>query len=87
MSASAQASEPPPSDSAQATITTTESKQRKYGGVRSVCVMHKVVLKKAQGKKFKITCNALGVLEGDNRKKLQSYIGMLGTMVPIDIQN
>ena len=82
----AQALELTLSNSAQPTITSTESKTRKSGGARSVCAMHKVVVRKAQGKKFKVTCNELGVPEGDTRKTLQSYIGMLArTMVPIDI--
>lgn len=79
--------EPPSSDIAQTTVASTDSKQRKSGAARSVCAMHKVVIKKAQGKKLKITCDALGVPQGDNRKMLQSYIGMLArTMVPINIE-
>ncbi|KAL6543526.1 hypothetical protein OROHE_010148 [Orobanche hederae] len=85
-SKSADVLEPPSSHRAETTVTTTDFKQRKSGGSRSVCAMHKVVVKKAQGKKLKITCNALGVPQGDNRKMLQSYICMLArTMVPIDI--
>lgn len=48
--------------------------------------MQKVILKKAQGKKFKVRCNGIGIPVGDTRHTLQSYIGMLArTMVPIDI--
>lgn len=62
-------------------------KKNQSAEARSVCAMHKVVIKKAQGKKLKITCDALGVPQGDNRKMLQSYIGMLArTMVPINIE-
>lgn len=70
----------------QATVTSTDSRKRMSGSARGVCAMHKVVTKKAQGKKFKIRYNRIGVPIGDTRHTLQSYIGMLArTMVPIDI--
>ena len=69
------------------TITSTQSKKNSScGSKRSVCAMQKVILKKAQGKKFKVRCNGIGIPVGDTRHTLQSYIGMLArTMVPIDI--
>lgn len=69
------------------TITSTHStKNSSCGSKRSVCAMQKVILKKAQGKKFKVRCNGIGIPDGDTRHTLQSYIGMLArTMVPIDI--
>lgn len=80
-----QTEEPVQSNSAQDTVTTTESKKRKSGGPRSVCAMYKVVVKKARGKKFKVTYNERGIPNGLNRHTLQSYIGMLArTIVPID---
>lgn len=81
-----QALEPPQSDSAQGTVTTSESTKRKSGGPRSVCAMYKVVKKKAHGKKYKIRYNDDGTPVGSTRTTLQSYIGMLArTTVPIDI--
>ena len=48
--------------------------------------MHKVVAKKAKGKKYKIRYNKLGVPIGETRPTLQSYIGMLArNMIPFDI--
>lgn len=75
------------SDVQQTIATSTESNKKKNNGaVRGVCAMHKVVMKKAQGKKLKVSCNRLGVPVGDTRHTLQSYVGMLArTMVPIDI--
>lgn len=88
VSQSAHPSEAPQSDSGQPTITTTETVPKKSGGRRSVCAMHKVIVKKVRGKKFKVTCNELGVPNGSNRPKLASYVGMLArTMIPIDIQS
>lgn len=50
--------------------------------------MHKVVMKKAQGKKFKVRYNRIGIPIGDTRHTLQSYVGMLArTMVPIDVSS
>ena len=50
--------------------------------------MYKVVVRKAMGKKTKISCNAHGVPTRDARHNLQSYTGMLArTMVPIDYPN
>lgn len=70
----------------QATVNTTESMRRQSGGPRGVCAMYKVVVRKARGKKLKVTYNERGVPNGTNRHKLQSYIGMLArTMVPIDL--
>ncbi|KAL8123712.1 hypothetical protein AgCh_011634 [Apium graveolens] len=70
----------------QTPVTSIESKKKINGGVRGVCVMHKVVMKRAQGKKFKIRCNKLGIPMVDERDKLQSYLGMLARiMVPINI--
>ena len=71
----------------EGTVTSTETaKLRTSGGKRSICAMHKVVVKKAQGKKIKIRYNERGDPVGETRHTLQSYIGMLGrTMVPIDI--
>lgn len=91
-SAHAQETDPPHADShadpdgPQATVTSTQSTKRSSGAPRSVCAMHKVVMKKAQGKKFKVRYNEIGVPVGDTRHTLQSYIGMIArTMVPIDI--
>lgn len=67
-------------------VTSTETvKKRVSTAKRSVCPMHKVLVKKAQGKKIKFRYNARGDPVGDTRHTLQSYIGMLGrTMVPIN---
>nr|XP_017237833.1 PREDICTED: uncharacterized protein LOC108210888 [Daucus carota subsp. sativus] len=71
----------------QPTETSTQStKTRTSGGTRSVCAMHKVVIKKARGENFKVRFNQVGLPVGDGRHKLQSYLGMLArTTVPIDI--
>lgn len=72
----------------EATVTTTETAKKRYGGARGVSSMYKVVVKKAQGKKLKVQCNAHGVPVGSTRHNLQSYTGMLArTMIPIDIPN
>lgn len=85
---SAQVPEPEQSQSAQETVTTTESVKRRSGGPRSVCAMYKVVVKKALGKRMKVTYDERGVPIGSSRHTLQSYIGMLArTMVPIDNLN
>lgn len=70
-----------------ATVTSAQSsKNCSSGSKRSVCAMHKVLMKKAQGKKFKVRYNDIGIPVGETRHTLQSYIGMLArTMVPIDI--
>ncbi|PRQ20360.1 putative Ulp1 protease family catalytic domain, putative transposase, Ptta/En/Spm, plant [Rosa chinensis] len=48
--------------------------------------MYKVLVKKALGKKFKVTYTDTGNLNGSIRHTLQSYIGMLArTKVPINI--
>ena len=66
--------------------STQSTKTRTSGGTRSVCAMHKVVIKKARGENFKVRFNQVGLPVGDGRHKLQSYLGMLArTMVPIDI--
>lgn len=76
------------SDSAQATTTTSESTKKRLGAARGVSALHKVVVKKAQGRKFKIRVNQFGVPTGSNRCTLQSYIGMLArSMIPIDISS
>lgn len=76
----------PRSETVQGSVMTTETVKRKSGGPRSVCAMYKVVVKKAQGRKIKVTYNRRGVPNGQTRSTLQSYIGMLArTMVPIDI--
>lgn len=75
-------SEPQPADNEQPTDTAT----RKSGGKRGVCAMYKVIVKKARGKKFKVTTNEWGIPCGETRARLQSYIGMLArTTIPIDI--
>ena len=48
--------------------------------------MYKVIVKKARGKKVKVTANEWGIPNGETRARLQSYIGMLArTTIPIDI--
>lgn len=77
---------PNESESGKQTVTAADSVQNKCRGKRSVCAMHKVIVRKSRGKKFKVTCNEFGAPNGETRKKLQSYIGMLArTMIPIDI--
>ena len=85
--ADSQGTEPKSAEVPEGTVTSTETaKLRTSGGKHSICAMHKVVVKKAQGKKIKVRYNERGDLVGDTRHTLQSYIGMLGrTMVPIDI--
>ncbi|XP_074367777.1 uncharacterized protein LOC141708178 isoform X1 [Apium graveolens] len=69
-------------------MTTSESAKKRLGGARGVSALHKVVVKKARGKKFKVRYNNFGVPIGNTRPTLQSYIGMLaGTMIPIDTEN
>lgn len=83
-----QAIEPQRSDSVQETVTSSESTKKRLGAARGVSALHKVLVKKARGKKFKIRYNEFGVPIGNTRKTLQSYIGMLArTMIPIDISN
>lgn len=69
------------------TVTSTGTTKNSSGGSkRSVCAMHKVLMKKAQGKKFKVRYNNVGIPVGETRHTLQSYIGMLArTTVPINI--
>jgi hypothetical protein len=80
-------------DSASATsagtVTTAEStKSTTSRGKRSIICMYKVVVKKAMGKKFKVTYNTTGNPNGRERHTLQSYIGMLArTMVPINVNS
>lgn len=63
-----------------------ESKKQKSGVVRGVCAMHKVVMKKAKGKKLKIRYDKKGRPIGDNRHALASYVGMSArNLVPIDV--
>ncbi|XP_061993667.1 uncharacterized protein LOC133711577 [Rosa rugosa] len=66
------------------TVTSTESAAAR--GKRNVVAMYKVLVKKALGKKFKVTYTDTGNLNGSIRHTLQSYIGMLArTKVPINI--
>ena len=71
------------------TITTAEStKSTTSRGKRSIICMYKVIVKKAMGKKFKVTYNTTGNPNGRERHTLQSYIGMLArTMVPINVNS
>ena len=70
----------------EATVTSTESTKKRLGTARGVSALHKVLVKKAQGKKIKIRYNELGEPIGDARATLQSYIGMVArNMIPIDI--
>lgn len=70
----------------ETTATSTESKKQKAGVVRGVCAMHKVVMKKAKGKKIKVRYDKNGTPIGDGRHALASYVGMSArTLVPIDI--
>ena len=84
--ANSQGTEPKSAEVPEGTITSTETgKLRTFGGKRSICAMHKVVVKKAQGKKIKVRYNERGDPVGETRHTLQSYIGMLGrTMVPTE---
>lgn len=85
-SQTAQASEPQQANSEQPTVTTTDTVRTKSGGKRGVCAMYKVVVKKARGKKTKVTFNEWEIPHGETRAQLQSYIGMLvRTMIPIVI--
>lgn len=85
-SQTAQASEPQQANSEQPTVTTTDTVRAMSGGKRGVCAMYKVVVKKARGKKTKVTFNDWGIADGETRARLQSYIGMLArTLIPIDI--
>lgn len=80
------APEPQPSESVQGTVTSSESTKKRQGGVRGISSLHKVIAKKAQGKKYKIRYNEFGVPIGQNRSILQSYIGMAArNKIPIDI--
>jgi hypothetical protein len=73
-------------EATQATVTTSES--TKKWNPRGVSAMYKVVVRKAQGKKAMVTCNAHGVPTGSTRHILQSYTGMLArTMIPIDYES
>lgn len=68
------------------TVTTSES--TKSVAKRSVTAMHQIILKKALGKKIKVSCTRHGTPNGPTRAPLQSYIGTLArTMVPIDISS
>lgn len=83
-----QASEPQQAGSEQLTVNTTGTVVKKSGGKRGVCAMYKVIVKKAHGKKSKVTCDEYGMPNGETRARLQSYIGMLArTTVPIDIES
>lgn len=48
----------------EATITSTETSKKRYGGARGPAAMYKVVVKKARGKKVKVRYNELGVPVG-----------------------
>ncbi|PRQ17594.1 putative Ulp1 protease family catalytic domain, putative transposase, Ptta/En/Spm, plant [Rosa chinensis] len=66
------------------TITSTESVKTR--GKRNVVALYKVLVKKALGKKFKVSYTETGNPNGRIRHTLQSYIGMLArTKVPINI--
>ena len=68
------------------TVTTSES--TKSVAKRSVTTMHPIILKKALGRKNKVSSTRHGTPNGPTRSTLQSYIGTLArTMVPIDIPN
>ncbi|XP_062006048.1 uncharacterized protein LOC133723246 [Rosa rugosa] len=68
------------------TVTTSES--TKIRGKRSVVEMYNVLIKKALGKKLKVTYTDTGNPNGRARHNLQSYIGMLARkMVPINIES
>ena len=69
-----------------ATITTAESTRSVTK--RGVTAMSVVILKKARGKKIKVSCTPHGTPNGPTRKTLQSYIGTLArTMVPINVSS
>ncbi|KAL8094306.1 hypothetical protein AgCh_036000 [Apium graveolens] len=62
--------------------------KRRLGAARGVSSLKKVLVRKAQVKRFKIRYNEFGVPVGDTRCTLQSYIGHLArTMIPIDIES
>lgn len=74
--------------SEQETTTNSNSAKRRLGAARGVSSLKKVLVRKAQGKRFKIRYNEFGVPVGDTRCTLQSYIGHLArTMIPIDIDS
>ncbi|KAL8121084.1 hypothetical protein AgCh_018015 [Apium graveolens] len=56
-------------EATQATVTTSETTKKRYGSARGVSAMYKVVVKKAQGKKAKVGCNARGVPMGNTRQE------------------
>lgn len=69
-----------------ATITTAESNRSVTK--RGVTAMNEVILKKARGKKIKVSCTPHGTPNGPTRQILQSYIGTLArTMVPINVSS
>ncbi|KAL8092030.1 hypothetical protein AgCh_034347 [Apium graveolens] len=71
-----------PENIGEATIAAPEATYAPCGDLQQASD----VMKRAQGKKFKIRYNKLGIPMGDERHKLQSYLGMLARiMVPIDI--
>lgn len=73
--------------SEQATEASSDPKRKRLGAARGVSSLHKVVVKKAQGRRFKITYNQFGDPIGNTRCTLQSYIGHLArTMIPIDVE-
>ena len=66
----------------------TSDFRKRLGASRGVSSLHKVVVKKAQGKRFRVQYNQFGEPVGDTRCTLQSYIGHLArTMIPIDIDS
>lgn len=68
------------------TMTSTESAKGKSRGKRTVVALYKVVVKKALGRKLKVTYSETGNPNGRTRHTLQSYIGMLvRKMVPINV--
>lgn len=76
------------SESVQATLTSSESTKKRLGAARGVSALHKVLVQKSKGKKYKVLYNQAGEPIGDTRPVLQSYIGMVArTMIPIDISS
>lgn len=63
-----QVQEPTQAQSSEATMTDTQSTKKRSGGPCSVCTMYKVIVKKALGKKLKVTYNSM-----------ESLMDLLGT--------
>lgn len=83
-----QAAEGASQQATEGTEGTSDSKKKKAGSFERCFISHKVVVKKAQGKRFRVQYNQFGEPVGDTRCTLQSYIGHLArTMIPIDIDS